>query len=312
MAPSSVSFLSAFLVVATLLAGCSGDGGKAADPIVGADFDDLDFEATATTGIIRGVVVDDAIRPLANATVALLGGLARETRSNDAGAFGFDGLPGGTYFLQVGKLGYFEVQQSAEVVAGVTEPDAIKVQLIRDPQFRAFYEAHVYEGFVECTTSVVVACGAPNTLEPLSCEFFGVCYGNVTNDRFTWDQYLTPNATMIQSEMVWSSTQAVSPDLSFEMEALGGDCDPPNSSFLNDTSGPSPIMTRLHTDLITENEIGQKCPIFYSIFSGGAAGTPVGVTVEQRFTMYIHAFYGYLPPVDWRFSTDNAVTPPPQ
>lgn len=304
--------LIAFAVIPfALLAGCSGGGAEAAGDDV-PDATDLGLEATSTTGLIRGIVVDEAIRPLANATVLLTGDVPRTMSTGPDGAFGFDGLAAGTHFLKVSKVGYFESQQSADVVAGVANPDAVKVQLKRDVSFQAFFEAFVYEGFVECTTSVLVLCGAPNTLEPFACDL-GACYGNVTNDRFTWYQSFTDNATMIQSELVWESTQAASPELYFEMELLHEDCTT-DTTFINSTRGASPIFTQVHAEDIEDNGIG-SCPIYYSIFAGDAtgdaAGVPIGATVEQRFTMYMHAFHGYLPPAGWRFTADNAVPAPP-
>ena len=292
--------LLAVALIAVTLAGCSGSP-STTPPSDVPTAEELGLEATDSTGIIRGIVVDTAIRPLAGAAVTLMGSDPRTVQTDETGAFGFDGLEPGTYFLKAKKFGYLDAQQSADVVAGVLEPAAVKIQLAADASaVTPFVETYTYEGFVECTTSVLVLCGAPNLLTG----------DNITNDRFTWDQYLTSGASLIQSEIVWQSTQAASPEMYFEMEGLNGDCE--GAEFFGSASGPSPIMTRIDNDTIEEHEIGQVCPIYYSIFAGGVQGTPVGATVEQRFTMYIHAFYGYLPPEDWRFSNDSTVPPPPQ
>jgi hypothetical protein len=301
------------LLAGALLAGCSSH--PAATPATpGPSFGDLGLQATSSTGVIRGVVVDDAIRPLVNATIGITS-LGKQTQSNGQGAFGFDGLAPGTYFLKVHKFGFVDAQQSVDVVAGVSEPNAAKIQLVADLSQRAFVETYVYDGFVECTSSAVVLCGAANL----------VTSQNITNDRFTWDQYLSDGASMVQSELVWQSTQAVSPQLYFEMEAIDGGCSPSDDGFMNSTRGESPIYTQLNSSVIEKYGIGTKCPIYYSIFSGGPVctdPTPVpqvgtlnpicpGVTFEQRFTMYIHAFYGFLPPADWRFSSGDPVPMPP-
>jgi hypothetical protein len=312
------------LVATALLAGCfSGGGGSPSGPDP-ADPAGLGLQATPTTGLIRGIVVDQAIRPLANVTVELAADPPREARTNADGAFGFDALAPGTYFLKVSKLGYFPAQQSAEVVAGVAAPDVVKVQLAQDVSFRAYHEAVVYEGFIECTTSFLVLCGAPNTLEPSLCGGLDplppVCYGTLTNDRFTFTLFFGENVTLVQSELVWTSTQAASPELSYQQESLNADesCeDTTLSEDLNHTDGASPIMTRLHRNVLEEYTIGPVCGVYYSVFSGDATGDPTGqgvdagVTVQQRFSFFIHAFYGYVPPADWRFSDDSTVPPPP-
>ena len=254
------AFALAALLLGALLAGCSGPSkGPASDS--GPTFDDLGLQATSSTGVIRGVVVDDAIRPVPGAKVTLMGDAPKEAVSTDQGTFGFDGLPAATYFLKVHKPGYVDAQQSADVVAGLAEPPVVKVQLLVDATSRPYVESFVYEGYVECTSSVLVVCGAPNLL----------LGDNVTNDRFTWDQYLTDGASLIQSEMVWDSTQALSPQLYFEMEALDGGCDTSKDGFLGSSEGESPIVARIEEQAIQEYELGSKCPIYYSIFAGDDA-----------------------------------------
>ena len=312
----------ALAILATALAGCSGGDGGAPAPSDGPSAEQLGLQATESTGLIRGVVVDDAIRPLANVTVTVKGSEERQQRTDASGAFGFDGLDPGTYFLTASKLGYFDAQQSAEVVAGVTDPPAVKIQLAVDVGYKPYFQAIVYEGFIECTTSVLVLCGAANAEEPLLCAEFNLCYGQVTNDRFTFTLYFDPNLTMVQSELVWATNQALSPELSFTQESINPDESCPPISLdtapMNGTSGPSPLFTRVHADVLQEWEVGPKCGIYYSVFAGDASGdptgqgVPVGATVEQRFTFYIHAFYGYLPPADWRFTGDEVVPAPPQ
>ena len=304
------------ILAGALLAGCSSSSN---DPpsATGPTFDDLGLQATSSTGVIRGVVVDDAIRPIAGATVALKGETNRETISTDLGTFGFDGLAPGTYFLTVSKVGFFEAQQSADVVAGVAEPAIVKVQLAIDVANLPYVETFVFEGFVECTSSAVVLCGLPNLL----------LEQNITNDRFAWDQRVGDSADLIQAEMVWQSTQAASPQLYFEMEALNGECAPGadnDDGFMGSARGASPIVARINETLIDLNGVGMACPVYFSLFSGGPVctdPTPVpgvgplhpicpGATIEQRFTMYVHAFHGYRPPDEWRFSSGEPVPQP--
>lgn len=308
--------LACVLLVAAL-AGCAKPQAAAPDPADSA-VQDLGLVATDTTGILRGIVVDSAIRPIANASVELRGS-AKAATTGAEGAFGFDGLEPGTYFLEIRKPGYFPVQQSADVAAGDADPPVLKVILQPDAATVPFYQAQVFDGFIECTTSILVLCGAPEILTGQ----------HLTNDRFAWDQYFADNASLLQAEMVWESTQALSPDLYFEMETLNDACDSKDkdaSSFLNNTQGASPIYATVNQSQIDNWSIGSKCPIWMSIFSIGPLCTPPvpdnpvgfaglshcpGFTVEQKFTMYFHTFHGYLPPVGWRFTTDGSAPPPP-
>lgn len=113
--------------LALLLAGCSGGSGKGGHALDAA-VDGLDVHATQDTGIIRGVVVDPAIAPIANVTVRIAS-LDRTATSNAEGAFGFDGLAPGGYFLEASHPAYTTVQGNAEVVAGEQDPAPVKLML---------------------------------------------------------------------------------------------------------------------------------------------------------------------------------------
>src|SRR5688572_25608227 len=87
------------------LAGCSGsaDSDDADQPPAPGDDAFKGLVATDTTGVIRGIVVDQTIRPLGGALVETTvpeKGKVSATSLED-GSFGFDKLPEGTYFLRV-------------------------------------------------------------------------------------------------------------------------------------------------------------------------------------------------------------------
>lgn len=273
-------------------------------------FEEIPLEATSTTGILRGVVVDDAIRPISGALVELRG-TELSTTTTDEGLFGFDGLDAGTYFLAVSKVGHFPVQQSAEVVAGLAEPPVVRVLLGIDAGYQPYVQFQTYEGYIECTTMVFVACGTFNTLEPIICAEYGVCYGNLTNDRFTWYFGYQPNMTWLQVEMAWESTQTLSPELFLEMETLDEACEGDDYYFT--ASGPSPLVWGEDGETIEDTDVdfAGGCRVYYSIFSGQSAGLPVGATVQQRFTAYSLAFYSYAPPEGWSFTGTGEVPQPP-
>ncbi|HLF16931.1 MAG TPA: carboxypeptidase-like regulatory domain-containing protein [Candidatus Thermoplasmatota archaeon] len=329
----------AALLAATALAGCSGGSGGS-ESTTEANFEDLGLEATETTGIIRGIVVTPAIQPIAGATVTVTGGttVVPPATTGADGAFGFDGLEPGTYFVEAVKVGFNRIQRDVEVVAGVAEPSAVRIVLEPDANYRPYVTPHVYEGFIECTSSILVLCGAPTLLGGFVCDGTQgaptgpVCIGNVTNDRYTPTVYFDPNATMIQSEMVWETNQPLGEEMYFEMEALDEGCrpfeDPLESRVINSTRGPSPIVTQANATTLGYWGVGgDTCGIYYSTFSGYVGGgtdppalpEPVGdfgpigagATVEQDFTWFIHEFHGYLPPEGWQFSIDGAPPEPP-
>ncbi len=305
-------------LLAVVLAGCSSgpSGGAGAGESLG---EDVEVHVTDTTGAIRGVVVDEAIRPVAGAAVTLLAEPPQAANTTDGGTFSFSDLAPGTYFLQVSRLGFASVQASAEVVAGLAEPPVVRVQLARDASQMPYTAAQSKTGYILCTTSAAAVCGAPNLVSSLIlCDFFQVCVGDVTPDRFGLHFYFDPNATLVQAEMVWDSTQPVSPDLELSAEDLNAgsnDTCPPASlsgaPYTEYAGGPSPVLLKTNATEIALGQVGGRCPIFYSVFSGGVGGTPGGFTVQQAFDIFTDAFYGYTPPEGWRRTVDGEPPAPP-
>lgn len=328
--------LVAILLAVVPLAGCAGGGSD--DPVDDDPTTGLDLEATETTGIIRGVVVDVTVTPLAGVNVSIPAkGMA--TQTNDNGAFGFADLEPGTYFLTISKAGYTTQQKDVEVVAGVDDPPLARVQLAPDTSFLApYFETFVLEGYIQCgltTSAVAIAvCSVPN-------ECLGLCAGtNFTEDKFAQFIPLAANPLHIQHELIWDSTQSTGNMMNLAMRSSTEE-QHRDGSYGADI-GPNVIGTSPLVGILNRTYIGELAsdedPIVLgadgvglapAVFTGGMEGTAPcvpeespafggfcafanGVTIQQRFTLYTHVFYGYEPPVDWRFSTDSTVPQPPR
>ena len=286
----------------------SGDGMPA------ADFEELALEATATTGVIRGIVVDAAIRPIAGAVVTLKGTPPTTVETTADGAFGFDQLQPGTYFLTVHKLGFADVQQSADVVAGVEAPPIVKVQLVSDGKPAPYYAEYKVEGIIECGSSAIALCGGVHDAVVILCVNSGgaACLPQPTNDAysaFLWLDGGTPD--YIQTEMVWESTQALGNEMYYALRYAEKETYD-NGMYeggIDSFEGPSPLLGSVSGEDAEEAELGNRTGLVFSIFSG-AQEYPAGVTVEQSYTFFIHAFYGYQPPEEWRFTSEGSVPPP--
>ena len=309
--------LTAFLLVAVALAGCS-SGGSEADPEPTVDFDALELEATATTGVIRGIIVDEAIRPVGNVVVTLKGTEERTTTSTDEGSFGFDGLEPGTYFLDAAKPGYSSAQSSAEVVAGVAEPPIVKIQLTIDAATLPYSVLHKWDGFLECGLSVIALCGAAD---------------GFTNDNFASVMVIDGVPLFIQSEVIWTTTTAASDEL-WLWHSSGSKPDGAFNGTRNAYAwrqGPSPLVMTSNATEIEESEFGTNNDLYLRMFTGSISGTRnpadpegcypgdpgpdvycggVGYSIQQSFTVYTTAFFGYLPPEGWLFHVDGESKPP--
>lgn len=296
----------ALLVAAGALAGCSGE------PPTGPTSGLL---ATDTTGVILGVVVDEAIRPVANVTVTARGpdGVNQTATTDLAGLFGFAGLAPGTWFLLAEKVAYESAQTSSEVVAGVDDPPVAKLQMTFVPGAVPFSTSVKLEAFVQCIVPGANMCAIIN-LYP--CEVANYCEPIVDDTSFVQlDEEVVSLQRIpdfLQTEVVWQSTQSLSPALSIRYSGPGG------GGALGDRqdrmAGPSPLIIPIDNARLTEWEVGTAGGLSHEIFGHmeqtSAIGS-VGVVLNQRVDFYFTIFYGYLPPEGWTFSGDGYVPAPP-
>lgn len=319
-------WLLAALLCTVALAGCS-DAKKAS--VDDVEFDGLGLEATPDTGIVRGVVVDASVTPVAGAdvTIELLG---KTTQTGENGAFGFDGLAPGDHFLRVSKLGYLTTQQSVRVEANVAEPPVVKVLLERDPAATPFLQVFKFDGFLECSFSLILVLFA-------AC---GVLPEDVSNNEFLVEYTFDDGLAYVQSEVLWDSTQALGDELSVGYDDLSG----AEQRDMNGTSGKSPLVVVLDAPIIQEfalangtaatfrvfaddvdetdavpirevqqayNEsapqpvrdvLGQDCIMWPTLFDACIGAGGIGIVANQEFTVFTHAFYHFLPETGWQFS----------
>ena len=290
------------LLMATALAGCS-DGGKTAGPdIPDPAFDEFDAEATATTGLIRGIVVDDAIRPLAGANVSITA-LQRSQTTTDTGLFVFDDLEPGTYFLEVAKAGYNSTQVAAEVKAGVQEPDIVKVLLQVNPGTAPYVEEYALQAFITCGVAVVassVGCATVNVM------------ADAIGDRVYFPFRFDVLPMWVQGELVWQQTQAAGGQAIWQIAGCPtGDpnpyCDAPPAMASPALAFVTDEKLAEHADSILDPDGG----IQYNIFGGphpacSGVGYGCGLTVNQAFDVYIHHFFNFKPEEGWRFTTNGS------
>jgi hypothetical protein len=304
------------LAAAVLLAGCNAppESADAAGDVGIEGLDKLALEATATTGVLRGVVVDEAIRPVANASVTVRGPGDERTATTAAdGLFGFAGLAPGTWFVSVGKVAYEETQVSVEVVAGVADPAVVKVLLVFVPGEAPFLtEVHV-EAFIQCIVPGANVCAIIN-LYP--CIVAGYCDPIVDDTSFVvlHDEVVSLQRVpdWLQTEILWESTQAATPGLGIQYSNY--DAESPGRGESSDTvRGRSPLVYAKDTDALAEWGVGVEKGIGHEIFGHmdetSAIGS-LGFVLNQRVEFFFHVFYGYLPAEGWQFSVDGAAAPP--
>ncbi len=303
------------LLMATVLAGCT-DNEPTFDEEEAAE--GLELEATDTTGVIRGVVVDPAIRPVPGVTITLpLDDGTLTTETNEEGAFGFADLQPGSYFVKASKPGWFDAQSSVEVVANVDRPAVVKILFEPNPSTAPYVQAYQFDGFIECSFSLLLVGFA-------ACSVANDDQTQVTNDRFISIEELDDIPTWSQSEMVWEASQAVSPGLTLLYSVPGDEALYTNYA---EDEGESPLLVTADDITLDEHAVGDEEPLIIRVFDSPMEGTDVlgdvdgdgcfdrpvlggcttglGMTIQEEFTIYTHTFYHFTPPEGWRFTNDG-------
>lgn len=280
-------------VVAALLvplAGCAAD----VDPVLrpdGREDSGLDLRATQTTGVILGFVVDEAIRPLPGAEVELSFD-KRVARTNDKGAFGFDGLPAGTHFLTIKLSAYRTVQQSAEVTAGIADPPPLKIVLVADPAAAPYIESYSVAMF-KTFGSPFIGLGTA----------FDQALGQTS--AFLRGE-LQATATVAQVELQWQATTSTAQHVQLvgatwnEDDNVGVD--------VGIVQGASPLLSRVNgimEDLRATYFFMRVDPIPWDPLQPHVID-PAGIAIiNQQFQGFAFVFHNVVPDPQWSFVRDG-------
>lgn len=321
----------ALIAVGLLLAGCTGgasNGAKATAPTT----------ATTTTGVLHGLVVDEAVRPLGavNITAHGGGGVWNATTGTD-GTFRIAGLSPGSYVVSAAKKFYSSHEQAVDVHAGVDDPPLAKFQLTFEAKSVPFASVYKMEGFEECGTNILRICSNINIATWIVvCGDTGhrVCLGNVTQDRSVLFQSIEGIPTFLQAEMDWTPTLDTGKQMTL---LIGGgnqtELETGLATAFNVTSGEAPLMIRLSNhegpdtwcaknlnppcrtpDTLNYSGIGTSRAMLVQVDAGPTYATPgggAGFSAQQPFTLFTIVFYGYEPPADWRFTMTGEPPAPP-
>ncbi|MFA5943897.1 MAG: carboxypeptidase-like regulatory domain-containing protein [Candidatus Thermoplasmatota archaeon] len=287
--------------VAALFAGCAGKSPEATGPAAEPEaFEDL--TVTETKGLIRGIVISETITPIAGAEVKLVS-TGQTVASDEQGAFVFNNLEPGDYFLSITKPGYFAVQSSATVVAGVAEPPIVKVQLVFDVANQPFTELLQWTGFFGCGAGTSAGGSVnPCAADAIVCDETDVCVMNSSNTHF-FDFGTARVPDLAQAEAVWTGTQPLGNALNLGWFDSG-------VSDFKSTSGESPLILPTTRDEIVKAHDENITGLLVRIFSG--TSQELTVTMQQRFDVYVTYFYGFVPREGWTFAADGNCAGPDQ
>lgn len=272
-----VALAAAFLMAATLLAGCSHAPSAPAEVVVHSaplesevrSNDTAGSAAVAppppkTRGHIAGVVVDQAIRPVAGAKVHLPGLDLTRTTDRD-GAFGFVDLYPGPYFITINATGFYP----AEAVLQVKEDEFTRAKVVLSPipPPEPYHVTQKFDGFADVTAIQ----GDPFLLT----GFCGTCSFDFYVDR--------PN---LQSVVVEAVMDSGGQQEGFYHELRAYDC----CEYYSQGDGPNPLVQEVKDIDLGK---GDRFDLFVQPESFPAPET------SRHFEVFVTAFYNQPAPTGW-------------
>jgi hypothetical protein len=244
--------------------------------------------------------------------------------------------------VDVSKPFYSPHRQGAVVRSDGAEPELLRFQLVFEPRSVPYAALYKYDGFHECGFNFLRVCSNVNILTSIVLCQYGACLGNVTADRSLFFQAVEGGPSFIQAELVWEPTTETGRALNFYIG--GGNASElqlGTASTYNGTGGVSPLMLRITNhegdaawchripdppcpvpDTLNQSRIGTERTLLAQVDAGptypadwpgcedlGYCGA--GFSALQPFTMFTAVFYGYEPPMDWRFVETGTLPPAP-
>lgn len=264
-----------------LLAGCSGEPPSAGERLGAVELDSLDVETTDQLGGIRGVVVDEAIRPVAGAAVTL-GADAEPLRTNEGGLFSADRLEPDTYFLEATALGFLPARVVVEVYAG--QVAEVRVLLAADPSPTPFRQTIKFDGHIQASVplvSYVVDILLVDLLDQSHCA----CALQVDSGQ----------AETIVFEMVWQpSTPGPAPAEELYYQ------------FYQDDGSNLEIESDFHPSPVLEHWDRKALWGGTTLFQAHYGGSALWPTINQPFTSFITFWYRTPAPDGWSIAAGDS------
>jgi hypothetical protein len=289
----------ALLTLALLLAGCSGGGAGDSSAAVPGEGNEL-----AQAGRLCLVVVDEAIRPIATAQVAVATPAGdQNATTGDDGLACFD-VADGTYIIQVSHLLYNPAQTSVEFAAD-DPAHVVRVQLTRLFLQDPFHEERKVEGYIQCGYSV------SGVMSSLCLNDYTHFVGPYTCpqcehilDKRSADFEVGAGWQTMVYELTWDPTTATSEEMRLTISHFPR----PATHWYCGGAGPDPVLVRMEVGVVCEDQQDEPelvppegLPNMHLFGATAASDAPASFTFGQSFAVYMNFFYYGKPPEGWSF-----------
>lgn len=256
------------LLLLPLLAGCSAPPAKPDAPQAGPQ--------------VQGWVVDETLRPIADASVVLVG-VGVEARTDTDGHYQFEAPSGVDLLVTVTAPGFLPASQATGAFAGAVH--VMNFTLERVPVERPYQVVESFNGFLRCG---VVAVVLEDPSKPH--EHQGVRCSTVLEDtRNQWQARIPDNVTGIVLEVDWEpgNPTATALVLKAVIDATG--------EVLAFLEGPPILKVQFSQDKVAQTVragfVDYTVQVEAGAGTGGHEHGALGVFHEQAFTLYATSFY---------------------
>lgn len=268
-------------------------------------FEDKQGQVDASTGLIRGVVVDETITPVAGVEVLLKATEPQSVETDDEGRFLFEKLAPGTYVLEASKPLYAGVSFNAAVVAGDATPDIVRVQISQLFDAAPSMLPIRHDGYFTCSqngASVFYSSSPCTTVTPAT-NF--LTDGTAPEER-TWHADVPAGWVSQVFEMTWTpSAAATGQHMGLVISTYKPDRD--GFHWFANMEGPNPLHGRLDVGELhaTAGDVEPRMvpaegmtdmSFFASVRRDTAAPA---LAIQQSFEVYVHQFINCIAPDDW-------------
>ncbi len=268
----------AVVLAILLLSGCASKGPEP-EPVASVE------EPPVADGLytIRGVVVDATITPIAGADVRIEGTDANTT-TDEAGAFIFERIPAGTYFLVASKFNHADVKMRVDIV---DEGISVRIVMELPANQQPLVVPLQYDGHITCSLRI------PNGGFATGC-IVGGFVDDIGGDRAYVD-IDGGNVAWSQTELVWTPQSTNADKLCVRIVGYG---EP-------DLCGASSLMQYVDEAGAEAGGIGMGTRLEVIVWADYVVDGVLGIVAEQPFQAFTHVFYNTTPPSDWLFSRDG-------
>ncbi|MFA5943485.1 MAG: carboxypeptidase-like regulatory domain-containing protein [Candidatus Thermoplasmatota archaeon] len=288
--------LAVVVLLGSLLAGCAGAADGTAE---------LGTEVPPGLAVVRGVVVDAAIRPVADVEVTLTGGGLNKTAKTDGqGVFSFE-VPPGNYLLRADHFAYREVTVSVSVVEG--EESTAKILLERLFTQEAYHETLKFDGFIQCGYSITGVMSSlcvndyTHFVGPYTCPECEHLF-----DRRSTNFAVGAGWQTMVFEMTWDPTAQGTSD---RMRLTISHFPRSASHWYCGGADADPVLVRMEVGVECEDQQDEPTMVppeglpNMHLFAATSApdGQPASAAFSQSFTVFTNLFYYGKPPEDWSF-----------